>query len=478
MNKKFKNTAIALALSACMAFSIIGFTACEGTPGKSAYDIWLEQGNEGSEQDFLESLKGTPGKAPEITVGENGNWFVDGVDTHHKAQGESGTTPEITVGSNGNWFVNGVDTNQKAQGNTPEITVGNNGNWFVNGVDTNQKAQGNTPEITVGNNGNWFVNGVDTNQKAQGNTPEIKDGYWWIGDTNTNVKAEGTTGNRGNKITHGEGDPNALNLAAEENDMYVDTKEWNVYFFESGSWKNYGSIKGKDGSDPKPTPTPEGTEIDIAADGQKEIDVTLSEGFHIIKADLGTTTLTTGKLYAKVGEIDSELVLSETRSEAAGGNKIYYGYIDVKADTTKITISAKGEAVKGSISFEDYVQPTLKADGQPIEVPVNLNAVGTAGTGALKLKLDSSIVEGDYLVKITNTAEASHLITIGSIGLQIGDRMFTFTKRTYEGTGSSLSPTADNITNANGECWLYCPATNAPSPAIFPITITVTVKTA
>lgn len=33
----------------------------KGEDGKSAYEIWLEQGNEGSEQDFLESLKGEKG---------------------------------------------------------------------------------------------------------------------------------------------------------------------------------------------------------------------------------------------------------------------------------------------------------------------------------------------------------------------------------------------------------------------------------
>ena len=29
-----------------------------GADGKSAYEIWLEQGNSGTEQDFLASLKG------------------------------------------------------------------------------------------------------------------------------------------------------------------------------------------------------------------------------------------------------------------------------------------------------------------------------------------------------------------------------------------------------------------------------------
>lgn len=44
--------------------------------GKSAYDIALENGFSGSEKEWLESLKGeTP------TIGDNGHWFVAGVDT-------------------------------------------------------------------------------------------------------------------------------------------------------------------------------------------------------------------------------------------------------------------------------------------------------------------------------------------------------------------------------------------------------------
>lgn len=44
-----------------------------GEPGKSAYDIWLDQGNVGTEQDFLDSLKGEPG-----TQGERGAQGVEG----------------------------------------------------------------------------------------------------------------------------------------------------------------------------------------------------------------------------------------------------------------------------------------------------------------------------------------------------------------------------------------------------------------
>ena len=36
-------------------------------------------------------------------------------------QGESGKTPEIVIGSNGNWFINGIDTNVSAKGETLEV---------------------------------------------------------------------------------------------------------------------------------------------------------------------------------------------------------------------------------------------------------------------------------------------------------------------------------------------------------------------
>lgn len=38
-----------------------------GKDGKSAYDIWLCEGNTGSVEDFLESLKGDPGETPDVS---------------------------------------------------------------------------------------------------------------------------------------------------------------------------------------------------------------------------------------------------------------------------------------------------------------------------------------------------------------------------------------------------------------------------
>ena len=38
-----------------------GATGPTGADGKSAYQIWIEQGHTGSEDDFLESIKGATG---------------------------------------------------------------------------------------------------------------------------------------------------------------------------------------------------------------------------------------------------------------------------------------------------------------------------------------------------------------------------------------------------------------------------------
>jgi hypothetical protein len=55
---------------------IIG-TGARGKEGKSAYEIWLDLGNEGTEQEFLASLKGDKGdKGDTGETGEPGSSFL------------------------------------------------------------------------------------------------------------------------------------------------------------------------------------------------------------------------------------------------------------------------------------------------------------------------------------------------------------------------------------------------------------------
>ena len=61
----------------------------DGAAGKSAYELAVEQGFEGDEDEWLESLNGKDGvdsdyTLPVITVGKDGYLYVDGVKTEYK----------------------------------------------------------------------------------------------------------------------------------------------------------------------------------------------------------------------------------------------------------------------------------------------------------------------------------------------------------------------------------------------------------
>ncbi len=59
-----------------------------GADGKSAYEIAVEEGFEGDKDAWLASLKGDDGITP--TIGSNGNWYLETVDTGKPSRGEKG----------------------------------------------------------------------------------------------------------------------------------------------------------------------------------------------------------------------------------------------------------------------------------------------------------------------------------------------------------------------------------------------------
>ena len=63
--------------------TLSGAGALQGKDGKSAYEIAVEKGYSGSEQEWVSSLTGVPGETPYI--GANGNWFIGAIDTGVKA---------------------------------------------------------------------------------------------------------------------------------------------------------------------------------------------------------------------------------------------------------------------------------------------------------------------------------------------------------------------------------------------------------
>lgn len=121
MNKAMKVIiSVVLAFVLCLSFAACandgrdGANGTNGADGKSAYEIWLDNGHTGTQADFLEWLKGEDGKdgiTPEIAIGSNGNWYINGEDSGIKAQGPAGED-----GIDGEPGKDGADGQQGQQG--------------------------------------------------------------------------------------------------------------------------------------------------------------------------------------------------------------------------------------------------------------------------------------------------------------------------------------------------------------------------
>ena len=123
--------------------------------------------------------QGEPGSVVEI--GENGNWFIDGVDTGNPsrgaagqdgADGEDGYVPQIEI-IDGYWYIDGVNTNQPAQGEQgPQGPAGADGQDGAQGPQGPQGPAGADGEdgtvITINEDGYWVIDGVPTDVLARG----------------------------------------------------------------------------------------------------------------------------------------------------------------------------------------------------------------------------------------------------------------------------------------------------------------------
>lgn len=134
--KKLVKAVAVLGLAAAMALPL---AAC-GEAGKSAYDIAVEHGFVGTEEEWLESLRGPQGEKGE--QGEQGPQGEKGEQGEQGEAGTPGTTPSITINEDGYWVINGEVTDVKAEGQDGEDgkdgasgPQGNPGSNGTNGTD-------------------------------------------------------------------------------------------------------------------------------------------------------------------------------------------------------------------------------------------------------------------------------------------------------------------------------------------------------
>lgn len=186
--KKLVKAIAVLGLTAAMALPL---AAC-GEAGKSAYDIAVEHGFVGTEEEWLESLRGPQGEK-----GEQGEQGPQGEKGEQGEQGEAGTP-----------------------GTTPSITINEDGYWVINGEVTDVKAEGQDGE-----------DGKDGQDGASG--PQGPSG------------TPGADGDRGSLWFNGAGTPtSAVAEDLQKGDMYLDTSNGSIWTYDGTEWKCIYSMSG------------------------------------------------------------------------------------------------------------------------------------------------------------------------------------------------------------------------------------------
>ena len=197
------NIVVCLIMLICVSFCFVGCMedGDDGKDGKSAYEIAVENGFDGTEEEWLESLQGQDATAPTVEIDDFGYWVINGIPTNVRAvgiDGKDGKDGEDGVdGKDGEDGVDGKDGTNGTDGKSAYQIAVENGfegteeEWLASleGVDGQDGIDGKDGED--GKDGVDGTNGVD------GITPTIEisdDGYWVINGIPTNVKAVGTDG--------------------------------------------------------------------------------------------------------------------------------------------------------------------------------------------------------------------------------------------------------------------------------------------
>ena len=269
--------------------------------------------------DVMNGLDG--GEAATPTIGDNGNWFINGVDTGKPSRGETGANgapgekgdpgpagpagpegpegpagPAGADGATGKNGENGAPGADGKDGVSPTVATSViEGGTRVTITDAtgehafdvlNGKNGGEAATPTIGDNGNWFINGQDTGKPSRGETGA------------TGAKGEpGETGTNGADGKNGkDGVSPTVETSTIEGGTHVvitdasGAHEFDVMNGTDGADGNDGApgADGKDGADgAKGDPGADGADgfsptVDVAdGDGTHTVTITDKDGAHV-----------------------------------------------------------------------------------------------------------------------------------------------------------------------------------------------------
>ena len=439
----------------------------------------------------IQGIPGVDGHSPVITIGDNGNWYIDGVDTKVVATGPQGPIgpqgPQGDPGKDGRGIVsivlansqdnvdtyvilysdntstvftvtNGKDGTQGIQGipgvdgHSPVITIGDNGNWYIDGVDTKvvatgpQGPQGNPGQdgrgilsitlassnnnvdtyiilysdntsssftVTNGKDGAQGIQGIQGKPGADGHTPVITivGGYWYIDGVTTNVKAEGLKGETGNGIS---------SILLTKTEGLVDTY---TITFTNGETTTFTVTNGKDG-----TQGIQGIQGIPGKDGHTPV-ITIKDGYWYIDGvdtkvvaigpqgpigPQGENGLSAYEIYIKYHPeykgTEEEWIEDLVNGRLMEEDKYTISFIVedniylTKSVSTGDKVSKPEDPTRDGYSFVDWVDEDGEHwvfNGYSITEDINLYARWTANTYQITLDLNGGIIQGSEPVEFS-----------------------------------------------------------------------------
>lgn len=197
-------------------------------------------------------------QGPKGEQGETGNGIIsivktdnDGLIDTYTITYTDGTTSTFTV-TNGSDGLQGIQGEKGEDGHTPIVNIGENGNWFIDGVDSGIKAGVDTKTFIVKyhlNGGNLPEGYSDTITVNQGDTLDLpiptKEGYvftgWYTGDTINDKQFSSSDGVFKNLDLYAQYDVEK-DLITQENITYLlnyDTCEANIVKYNGIFDDNY-----------------------------------------------------------------------------------------------------------------------------------------------------------------------------------------------------------------------------------------------
>lgn len=389
--KKLVKAVAVLGLAAAMALPL---AAC-GEAGKSAYDIAVEHGFVGTEEEWLESLRGPQGEK-----GEQGEQGPQGEKGEQGEAGTPGTTPSITINEDGYWVINGEVTDVKAEGQDgedgkdgqdgasgpqgPSGTPGADGDrgslWF-NGAGTPTSAvagdlQKGDMYLDTNNGSIWFYNGTDWDPVYSMSGGTVKE----VTDTASLNKALSEAGKNsvitlGADIEIGTADEGSTAVAISSGEVVIDLNGYTLNNVGTGvaisvtggstkltltdSSNGNGSLYGGKGGNNQAIYVADGAKVDIYGGSYSVGPDAKDQGNSCIEVSKngGVVNIYGGTFSSEAAYNEFYYVLNTAQTQGAKGSIYVYGGTFINFDP------AKGDDTSAANGDKEDVQSTYVAEG-------------------------------------------------------------------------------------------------------------------